>query len=227
MRRLLRELSGGPNARWIIIPTALDDARLELLKRQSESNAELSRQSTFLHTRDRDEANSDDFVEPLKSATAVSFTGGRQWRLADAYLDTRTERELRGVLDRGGLIMGTSAGATIQGSYLVRGAPEGNSVMMAPGHERGFAYLSNVAIDQHVIARHRERDLSQVIAIHPNLLGIGIDEGASALVQGSTLTVFGSSDVLITDGEDHGGLPFYALHPGDRFDLPTRTTVAR
>jgi cyanophycinase len=77
---------------------------------------------TVLHTRDRGEADSEAFVEPLKTATAVWFCGGRHWRIVDAYGGTRTEREIRAVLDRGRLIAGPSAGATIQGSYLVRGA---------------------------------------------------------------------------------------------------------
>ena len=70
---------------------------------------------------------------------------------------------------------GSSAGATIQGSYLVRGAVEGNSVIMAPGHEIGMGFLRKAAVDQHVITRHRENDLDQVISRHPELLGIGID----------------------------------------------------
>jgi len=55
---------------------------------------------------------------------------------------------------------------------------------MARGYERGFGYLSNVAIDQHVTQRGRERDLSVVVAAHPGLLGIGIDESTALIVQG-------------------------------------------
>src|SRR4030095_8855657 len=75
-----------------------------------------------LHTRDRNVANSTTFVEPLLKARGVWIDGGRQWRLADAYLGTRTQTELQNVLARGGVIGGSSAGATIQGSYMVRGA---------------------------------------------------------------------------------------------------------
>ncbi len=71
----------------------------------------------------------------------VWFTGGRQWRIVDAYAGTMAEREIRKVLDRGGVIGGSSAGATIQGSYLVRGDTKTNTVMMGD-HEEGFAYLT-------------------------------------------------------------------------------------
>ena len=120
----------------------------------------------LLHTRDRARANSEGFVEPLRHASGVWIDGGRQWRLADAYLGTTVEREIKALLARGGVVGGSSAGATIQGSFLVRGAsgtsrnPDGdNRIVMARGHETGFGLLANSAIDQHVNARGREADL--------------------------------------------------------------------
>jgi cyanophycinase len=209
---------GGKLARWVFIPTAGTDA--DVAKAEPPAFIRHSGGAlTVLHTRDRNVADSEAFVAPLRTATAVFFEGGRQWRLVDAYGETRTERELGGVLDRNGLIAGTSAGATIQGSYLVRGAPQSNEILMAPGHERGFGYLSNVAIDQHVSERGREKDLSVVVAAHPGLLGIGIDESTAVIVQRNAMTVIGRGNVRITDGEDHGGAPFYVLKPGARFDL--------
>src|SRR6202022_1776550 len=75
---------------------------------------------TILHTTDRKVADSKKFFAPLLKARGVFFGGGRQWHLVDSYLNTRTQREFRAVLDRGGVIGGSSAGATIIGSYLVR-----------------------------------------------------------------------------------------------------------
>jgi cyanophycinase len=209
---------GGKPSRWVFIPTAGGDP--DVVK--AEPPAFIRRSGgtlTVLHTRDQKVADSEAFTAPLRAATAVFIGGGRQWRLVDAYKGTRTETELRAVLDRNGLISGTSAGATIQGSYLVRGSPQSNKILMAPGYERGFGYLSNVAIDQHVTQRGRERDLSVVVAAHPGLLGIGIDESTAVIVQGNTMTVIGNGMVRITDGTDHGGAPFYAIKPGTRFDL--------
>ena len=214
--------AGGSHANWVVIPTAAPDAAISHLRR-SNFVAALGQPFTVLHTRDRAEADSAAFVVPLKRATAVWFVGGRQWRLVDAYGGTRTEREIRAVLDRGGLIAGTSAGATIQGSYLVRGSLQGNRILMAPGHERGFGYLTNVAIDQHVSARGRESDLAQVVAAHPGLLGIGIDESTALLVRHNLATVIGIGHVFITDGADHDGRPDYRLSPGERFDLTRRS----
>ncbi len=208
----------GSLPRWVYIPTAGSDATVA----KAEPPPFMRRSGgtvTVLHTRDRMVADSEAFTAPLRTATAVFIAGGRQWRLVDAYSGTRTQTELRAVLDRDGLISGSSAGATIQGSYLVRGSPRSNKILMAPGYERGFGYLSNVAIDQHVTQRGRDDDLSVVIAAHPGLLGIGIDESTAVIVQGNTMRVIGTGVVRITDGADHSGEPFYMLKPGARFDL--------
>ena len=221
IRRIADALSGGPSASWIAIPTAAEDAHLVWAETQGNLPAVLRRPFRILHTRDRAEADREEFVAPLRGATAVWFCGGRQWRLVDAYAGTRAEREFREVLDRGGLIAGTSAGATIQGSYLVRGAPEGNRILIAPGHEEGFGYVANLAVDQHIDTRAREFDLGEVIARYPNVLGLGIDERTAILVQGNVAFVLGAGRALFSDGEDHDGFPFVSLRAGDRFDLAT------
>jgi cyanophycinase len=177
---------------------------------------------TMLHTRDKARANSEYFIDTLRKASGVWFMGGRQWRLADAYLDTAVEREIKELVARGGVVAGGSAGATIQGSYLVRGDPKSNEIMMSPGHERGFGLLSNSAIDQHVNTREREHDLVTVIEKHPELLGLGIDEGAALVVYGDSLEVIGGQ-VAIYDGKEHDGASYYFLSPGQTFNLKART----
>src|SRR5262245_16062650 len=190
--------AGGPGARWVVIPSAQEDRQLKEPK-----VPEFIRERgnfTLLHTRDRAVANTEAFVAPLLGAQAVWFDGGRQWRLADTYGETRTEQALHALVARGGLIAGSSAGATIMGSFLVRGARSGNDIVMAPGQERGFGFVRNAAIDQHIGTRHREADLVQVVAAHPDMLGIGIDEGTAILVRGNGFVVIGPSIVAITDG---------------------------
>jgi cyanophycinase len=219
-----RELAGGPDAPVVVIPTAAEgepnlEQAVEALRKLGFRNV------TALHTRDSKVADTEAFVEPLKKAKGVWLPGGRHWRFVDSYLGTRTERELRNVLERGGVIGGTSAGASIQASYLVRGAREGNTIMMAPGYEQGFGYLQDAAVDQHLLARHREKDMLAVIERHPKLLGIGIDEGTAIVVHGSTFEVIGESKVAIYDPNyrpEPGGERFYFLFPGDRFHLEKR-----
>jgi cyanophycinase len=220
------ELAGGSTARIVIIPTAGE---------QEEFNEEWSgydifrrlgvRNLTILHTRSRREADREEFVEPLRKATGVWLPGGRQGRLAEAYLDTRTHRELFALLDRGGVIGGTSAGASIQTSYMVRGSEDGNQTIMAEGRERGFGFLRNTAVDQHLLARGRQDDLLDVIRRYPDLLGIGIDEGTAIVVRGDRAEVIGRSRVAFYNANDAAGAPYYFLESGDVFDLARRVVA--
>ncbi len=235
IRERFLDLAGGPDAPIVIVPTAgggqeYDEwsSGLQGWKRAGATDL------TVLHTKDRAVADSDAFVEPLKRARGVWFNGGRQWHLADSYLGTKTHHEMWQVLSRGGVIGGSSAGATIQGEYLARGDTSGNTIMMGD-HTEGLAFLKGTAIDQHVIMRNRQFDLIEIIEEKPELLGIGIDENTAIVVQGDIFTVMGQGYVLIhdadaqveggpagADGPAGKGGSFYFLAPGDRFDMRTR-----
>ncbi len=219
-------LAGGKDAPFVIIPTAdsNDDWGAQYVEKGFLTRAGC-KNVTVLHTRNRDVANSPQFIEPLTKARGVWLGGGRQWRLADAYLGTRVVVEMHALLARGGVIGGSSAGATIQGSYMVRGAPEGNHIMMAKGHEEGFAFLKNTAIDQHLIARGRLDDMLGVLVVHPHLLGIGIDEGTAIVVKGDRAKVIGKSKIAVYDsaftpGAD--GKRYFLIDTGGTLDLATR-----
>lgn len=193
-------LAGGLDAPIVFIPTASGrdhyNENAGFVKRLRDYGAT---KVSMLHTKDPKEANTDRFNAPLKNAKGVWFGGGRQWRLVDAYAGTKTEKLLWEVLNRGGVIAGSSAGATIQGSYLARGDTKNNQIMMGD-HEVGFGFIKNVAIDQHVLARNRQFDMFTILKNKPELLGIGIDESTAMIVHGNTFEVLGKSKVLIYDG---------------------------
>ena len=221
--------AGGIDVPFVILPTALEgeDWGADYVASSFLAQAGAT-DITVIHTRDPQIADQESFIAPLLRAQGVWIDGGRQWRLANAYLKTRTEKELHAVLVRGGVIGGSSAGATIQGDYLVRGAPEGNQIMMAPGHEVGFGFVKNCAIDQHVIARKRHNDLAPVIKAHPELLGLGIDEGTAVIVQGSRMSVLGASQVLVHHRDlpqREDGTNYETLDSGTEYDLTTRKAM--
>jgi len=231
------ELAGGPDSPIVLIPTASGS---EEFSPQSVGFdrfiAQGAKNLTILHTREKEEANSEEFVAPLREAKGVWFNGGRQWRLVDSYADTKTEELLWDILNKGGVIGGSSAGATIQGSYLARGDTRNNQIMMGD-HEEGFGFITNVAIDQHVLARNRQFDLFNILDNRPELLGIGLDESTAIIVQGDEFEVLGKSYVLVYDrsfwsreGSDLKKLPeadhqFYFLREGDRYNLKKRKII--
>jgi cyanophycinase len=221
------EMAGGKNARIVVIPTASVTKPMEQDVLQATFCKDFKPYDVpcvVIHTTDRKVADSAEFVAPITNATGVWLEGGRHWRLTDAYLGTRTLKEIFKLLDRGGSVGGGSAGATVQGSYMVRGSsdPDDNTIMMAPAHEIGFGLFTNVTIDQHVDVRHRENDLAAVIKAHPELLGLGIDQSTSFTVHGDTLTVNGPKRVAVWDHKDHDGKGYYYLTTGDTLNTATR-----
>ncbi len=231
------ELAGGIDAHFVVIPTAAGAESYtekdgDILTRRGAGNV------TVMHTNNRDTANSTYFNKPLAEATGIWFGGGRQWHLVDSYKGTLAEKMFRDVLGRGGVIGGSSAGATIQGSFLTRGDTKNNQIMLGD-HQEGFGYVSNIAIDQHVLARNRQFDMYGILKERPELLGIGIDENTAVVVQRDTMEVIGASYVLVYDGSfwsregsDQKILPasdflFFMLKSGDRYDLRKRKMIER
>jgi cyanophycinase len=224
--------AGGPDALIVDVPNAGGAASYG----QDASGARLwknagARNVRVLFTTDRKLADSDSFVAVLKQAGGVWFEGGRQFHLVDAYAGTKTEQAFREVLARGGVVGGSSAGASILGDFLIRGAPSSdNRIMAYPGYEKGFAYLRGVGIDQHVVARERLADLADsIMTTHPNLLGISEDEGTAWVVRGDTAKIIGRDKAFVYGGKDatDPGKPFLTLYPGDRYDLGARHVLHR
>ena len=223
------KLSGGPYSRIVVIPTADEgeDYPSDWVGLEPFLTAG-SRSVRVLHTRSRQRADDADFVAPLQNATGVWIMGGRQFRLVDAYLGTRVAVELQKVLDRGGVVAGTSAGASVLASYLVRGTPDGNERVSEPGDDVGFGLLRGVAVDQHLIARGREDELLRIVQAYPQLLGIGIDERTALVIQGDTARVEGKSLVGVYDRLRRGyPLPYRWLVPGETYDLRMRQRIRR
>jgi cyanophycinase len=219
------DLAGGPDAPIVIIPTAgeADDEYDQYWSGLRQWRQNGARNITVMHTRDRKVADSDAFVKPIRNARGVFFGGGRQWRLADSYLDTRTHQELIALLNRGGVIGGSSAGASILASFMVRGDTKSNEKMIGD-HVVGLGFLKNAAIDQHLLRRNRQFDMLEVIDKYPNLLGIGIDEDTAIVVEGDRFDVIGKSYVVVYSNKPvvgaHGR--FYFMGAGDRFDMKER-----
>lgn len=228
------ELAGGKEAKLIVVPTAggnlRPDGALRVYKEEEVIAPWIKRGLSnvkMLHTHDPKIADTEDFVRELRTANAVWFDGGRQWNIVDSYANTLTYREFHNVLDRGGVIGGTSAGATIQGDYLVRGAVAGSDIVMSPepNHQKAFAFLRRTAIDQHINARNRWDDLIPVIKKFPELLGIGLSEDTAIVVQGDVFEVMGKWKVAVHDLTrlyQPWEKPYFVLSAGDVYNMKTR-----
>ncbi len=193
------QLAGGENAQIVYIPceemkTIEQEPGMVRVFRKAGAG-----QVNWLHTKDRSLANDPAFVAKLATATGVWFGGGRQWNLVDSYENTEAHRLMHLILERDGVIGGSSAGASIQGDYMPRGDPMGNAQMTAEGYERGLGFLTGVAIDQHFTQRNRFPDMALLKRSFPQLLGIGIDEGTCLVVKENKAEIIGPGQVAFFD----------------------------
>ena len=228
MARLV-ELAGGEDAKLVYVPCSeADEIRgrqrtVEMWKRMGVKSA------SFIHTKDREKANSDEqFLAPLKDATGIWFGGGRQWNFSDSYYGTEAHRLMKEVLKRGGVIGGSSAGASIQAAYMCRANPVANFDIMAPGYERGLGFIRGVAIDQHFSQRGRQKDMTELVNRYPQLLGIGLDEATAIVVEKSRAEVVGRGKVHFYNRNEPvvpGTDDFLALEAGAVFDLAERKVI--
>lgn len=155
-----------------------------------------------LYVEERNESHDNSVLAVLDGAAGVFFTGGDQLRITSQVGDTPIERRIRDLHVRGGLIAGTSAGASAMSeTMLVKGPSEESyrigEVHMAPG----LGFLRDVIIDQHFAERGRFGRLLGAVAHNPRLMGLGIDENTAAVVEQGKMTVLGEGAVYVIDGE--------------------------
>ncbi len=215
--------AGGKTANLVVVPTASEfadhfpvDYYLAAWKQRGVETVRV------LHTRSSREADDEQFVAPLRSATAVWFHGGYQSRLSEVYVGTRFEAELQALLRRGGVIGGTSAGAAIMSRLMIAGGKAD------PRTGVGFDLLPDAVIDQHFLQRNRQPRLRSVVERHPGRFGVGIDEGTALIVQGTRLAVLGESvvTVCLPSSRDRAALET-TLAPGAVADLNALRREAR
>jgi cyanophycinase len=220
-------LAGGPDALIVVLPTANPDpvplTEGGFFQRAGAKNVKV------LPARELKDVEDPKNLAVLKEAKGVWFGGGRQWRFVDAYENTRAHDAFRDVLKRGGVIGGSSAGATIQGDYLVRGSPLGNTEMMCEGYERGLGFLPGVGIDQHFAQRKRFADMTSFVKRYPQFLGIGLDEATVIVVKGHVAEVMGRGEAHFYDRRkpvEEGKPDHESLKAGAKYDLKARKALS-
>jgi cyanophycinase len=193
-----------------------------------------------LNVESRGEAQLESRIRILKDADAVFFTGGDQLKITSQIGDTPIFTRVREIFDAGGLIAGTSAGASVMTeTMMVSGESDtsyriGSLLQLAPG----LGLLPGVIVDQHFAERGRMGRLLGAIAQNPRMLGIGLDEDSAILVQRGRFQVIGSNAVHVIDGSKVTftnvaesepdaslciyGVRLHVLNQSDTFDLKAR-----
>jgi cyanophycinase len=215
IRQRFLELAGGPQARLVIIPSASarPDAPVRCFAFWKTAPV---KSVHVLHTTERSQADDPRFYSQLRDVTGVWISGGDQTRLTALYGGTGVERELAQVLQRGGVVGGTSAGASVV-----------SAVMMAGGGKagKGFGLLADTIIDQHFSNRGRRPRLLGLLRSHPGQCGIGIDEETAVVIRDGEVAVLGKATVTVASA-DGPRASVQVYRAGSRFQQPTLLSVA-
>jgi cyanophycinase len=192
-----------------------------------------------LYVEDRSEASNREKLSAIDDAAGIFFSGGDQLRITSQIGDTGIEAKVRALYERGGVIAGTSAGASaMSDTMLVRGTSSETHRIGDLHMSPGLGLIRDVIIDQHFAERGRFGRLLGAVAHNPRVLGMGIDEDTAAIVESDEFEVIGSGAVYVVDGEHvtHSNVAearpervlsmhevrVHVLGNGDRFSFKTR-----
>jgi cyanophycinase len=260
-RRLVDYAGGIDRARFVVLPTASSSDRgaVEFCK----SLQRYGIPPAHAEVLDVMEGNANVATEDpenlakIRAATAVFMAGGDQRRLVRSLTrndgsDTSMLSEMRSLLARGGLIAGTSAGASAQSDVMlaVSGLPDGlidegldaldfgcTSDIARRGLlvTKGLGFFTHGIIDQHFYQfRGRLGRLARAVSDRDIPYGFGIDENnALVATPDGPLEVVGAGFVTIVDGGGSKGadgplgyqindVKISVLSDGDRFDPQTK-----
>lgn len=219
------EWAGGPRSRILAITWAsgVPDESFEALKKGFMERGA----ATVEHasTRPLDPEKRARFVEQIKSATAVFFSGGDQNRIMDVLADAELLKLIRDKYRSGIPFGGTSAGAAVMSDPMMTGDADLKILDGARvGTRKGLGLIPEVVFDQHFLVRQRHNRLLGLILTTPKALGIGIDEDTAVLISDNKhLEVVGATYVMFVDGRKRdGSLLINFLGAGERFNLATR-----
>jgi cyanophycinase len=186
----------------------------------------------------REEIDKPENLAKLDSVNVIFFTGGKQHLLYKHLEGTEFLNRIHKIYEDGGVVAGTSAGASIQSRIritsieLQKSQPGGKEkmVLLEPGYVEtvaGFGFLQNIVVDQHFAQRKRYNRLYSAMMSHPDLRGMGIDERTAAIISpDGEMEVMGQNNVMIVEPAakptNHAFPTDFIvtiLFPGDKYQL--------
>jgi len=247
-REILRtfwERSGGTDAILAVIPSASREPTIIGDRYRSIFTDMGVKRLEILDIRERDHCEDSGYLKTLEEATGVFMTGGDQLRLCGLLADTPFMERLRQRVQRGEISLGgTSAGAAVMGHHMIAGGSSGECPNRAlVDMAAGLGFVPEAIVDQHFHNRNRFTRLLSALAMHPDRLGLGIDEDTCALFErDGTVRVVGRGTVTIVDPQHLSGnncervsssdpiglhnLRLHVLCHGDTFNLHDRRALA-
>jgi len=246
MKRFIQLGGLSADEKIVIFPMASSTSH-ESGKSMVEEFRSLGLQDVEYHVLDREQALGEENMKILENVKRIYFPGGDQSLLTKVLVKTPLHRRMLEIYETGGVIGGTSAGAAVMSELMITGDEKrevgdgeaftkilADNIVVTPG----FGFIKKAIIDQHFVARKRHNRLISLVAEHPDLLGIGIDESTAIIVNpDQTFEVIGEQNVVVYDATGAKmtilpsqtiggfGITMHLLKPGDRFDLRAKKPI--
>ncbi len=214
VRRFVELAGGRSHARLAVVPSASEEVPETVATYREAFGHEGVRHLDVLDVRSRGEADAPETLKRLEKATGVMFTGGDQLRLLEIFSGARFMAALRRRIREGMVVGGSSAGAMAMGDpAIVRGEPTEFYEDGAIRHAPGLGLVPRVCVDTHFVVRGRLPRLVAVVALYPDIVGLGIEENSGVEVSPEGVaTVLGDGVVCVVEGAGRGALPARAGH---------------
>lgn len=208
LSRIVEETKHGRNSRIEVVTTA-SMIPLEVGENYLNAFAILECGNVgVIHIRNREDAQSEEYIKRIKEADAVMFSGGNQMRLTATFGGTEIYRIIRDryLHEEGFLLAGTSAGAMAMSNTMIYEGNAANAHLKgAVKVTTGLAFMGGVIFDSHFDKRGRFGRLAQAVASNPSCIGIGLGEDTGLLItDGNNMEAIGSGMIVIIDGHDIG-----------------------
>jgi cyanophycinase len=191
----------------------------------------------------REDANDKAALKKIEYADAIYFTGGDQLNITSLFGGSPLDNLLHEKVRQGVVIAGTSAGAAMMASSMIKdGGSDRSPAVGGVETSSGLDLIRDTVIDTHFAQRGRYGRLLTALAHHPHILCIGIDESTAIVVKRKRFKVVGEGAATVMCGRwmSHVDLPYrkegepisifdvrvHLLADGYSYDINTRTPKA-
>jgi cyanophycinase len=170
-----------------------------------------------LHIKSREDTGNKDYLERIRKADVVMFSGGDQLRLTAIFGGTEFLQILKTRYQKENFVIaGTSAGAAAASTHMIyRGQSNEALIKGEVQITAGLGFIDSVIVDTHFVQRGRIGRLMYAVATNPGILGIGLGEDTGLLVtDGYMMEAIGSGLIILVDGRNIVATNIYDVEIG-------------
>ncbi|WP_259068757.1 cyanophycinase [Mucilaginibacter sp. X4EP1] len=170
-----------------------------------------------LDIKTREDAGKKEYLDRIRKADVVMFSGGDQLRLSSIFGGTEFLNILKSrYQNENFVIAGTSAGAAAASTNMIyRGQSNKALIKGEVQITAGLGFIDSVIIDTHFVQRGRIGRLLYAVASNPGMLGIGLGEDAGLLItEGTMMEAIGSGLTILVNGRKMAETNIYDVEMG-------------